>query len=203
MSLGAPFLRRRTVMCCCIALGLSATFACAQTRDYLNVPGPFSFGEDTYDLAWSARPSAKYFKQEYVPAGQQVETYTKMLLVDFLEGGITVNDVVTAQVAKIKARQGVDPLVHMAIARNGSTGEVLLDFLMSDKDKNGADIVEWDAYRYARAKNAEGKTGVELFGVSLRAYGNDNATAFLRQLKSLRSKQINILASAKLPLPTK
>lgn len=186
----------------CIAFGMLTGSAAAQVKDHLNIPGPIAFDGQSYDLAWSSRPSASYVKHEYVPQGQTVTHFHDMLLVEFLQGDRKVADVVQTQMQKLNARKDRDPLVRMAVIKNDTTGEMLLDFLMSD-NTNGELIVEWNAYRYARITNANGETGIGLFGISRRAYGNDNAKAFLTALKTRRPTQIDQLAKAPLPFARK
>jgi hypothetical protein len=187
---------------CATLIALTAPVS-AQVKDHLNIPGPIAFDGQSYELAWSSRPSAAYTKQEYLPKGQTVEHFGEMLLVEFLAGDLKVADAVQAQMHKLNARKGRDPLVRTAVVKNDATGEMLLDFLMSDKDKNGDIVVEWNAYRYARITDASGRTGIGLFGISRRAYGNDNAKAFLGALKTRRPAQVDRLAKAALPFVAK
>jgi hypothetical protein len=165
-----------------------------KATDHLAVPGPLRLAGTEYLLAWSSQPAANYTKQEYVPKGEDPKTYTKMLLVEFLAGKLEPLAAARAQVAKLEERKGSDPLVNMDLIQNKSTGEVLLDFLISQKDAKGEYIVEWNAYRYAPHKD-----GVLLYGTSHRAYGNDAVRSFLQDLKTLRTTQIDALARAQLP----
>lgn len=181
------------------ALVLMMAPAAAAITDFLGVPGPILFDGKSYELAWTARPSENYTKQEYVPAGQAVETYDQMLLVERLTGNVKVIDAVRSQIDLLTKRKGTDPLVNFEILQHDATGEVLLDFLVSSKDTNGDYIVAWNAYRYAPFKDISGKTGVLLFAISHRAYGNENTRTFLSGLKQLRSTQTGALLKAKLP----
>ena len=70
------------------ALVLMMAPAAAAITDFLGAPGPILFDGKSYELAWTARPSENYTKQEYVPAGQAVETYDQMLLVERLTGDV-------------------------------------------------------------------------------------------------------------------
>jgi hypothetical protein len=182
-----------------LAAALLAAPASAQVTDYLGVPGPIRFDGKPFELAWSSRPTAHYTKQEYVPPGQRVENYSQMLLVETVTGKIKVMDAVRAQVATLNKRKGSDPLVNMSVTQNETTGEALLDFIVSSKDAKGEYIVEWNAYRYAPRGGPEGSAGVVLFGISHRSYGNDNSKAFMGRLKDFRPAQINALAAAPLP----
>ena len=183
-----------------LALSLAAAPALAQAIDHLGVPGPLAHDGRSFALAWSSQPSPGYTKQEYVPAGQTVERYEEMLLVETVTGKIGVMDAVGAQVATLNKRKATDPLVNMDVIQNKASGEALLDFIVSARDAKGEVIVEWNAYRYAPYKDAKGKSGVQLLGVSRRAYGNDAARAFLGGLKQARPGHIKALTGAKLPL---
>ncbi|MGS1097236.1 hypothetical protein ACVCNR_22055 (plasmid) [Aquamicrobium terrae] len=175
----------------------------AQVVDYLGVPGPIEFDGKSYGLAWSSQPSANYTKQEYVSSGQAVETYDQMLLLERVTGGVKVIDAVRGQIDALQKRKGSDPLVNFEVLQKNATGEVLLDFLISSKDSKGEYIVEWNLYRYAPVKEPSGKSGVLLFAVSHRAYGNENSKAFLGGLKQLRTAQTGALLKADLPEPGK
>lgn len=174
----------------------------AEVIDYLGVPGPIVLGNHTYSLAWSAHPSAQYVKQEYLPTAQTPTHYEQMLLVERLQGNITVKDAVRAQLERLSQRLHSDSLLNMSMIDNPATGETLLDFIVSGKGADGEMIVEWNAYRYAPLKREHGG-GVLLFGDSRRAYGDDNAAAFLKRLKHLRPDLINALAGAPLPRPSR
>ena len=171
--------------------------AAAEAVDHRGVPGPLRFDGKSFALAWSAKPSDGHTKQEYIPAGQKVETYDQMLLVERVAGKLKAIDAARAQVQTLEKRKASDPLVNMSLIQNPKNGEVLLDFVVSAKDRDGRVIVEWNAYRYATIEGAA--PGVMLFGVSHRAYGNENAKAFLGQLKTLRSAQVGALAGVDMP----
>lgn len=186
-----------------IALIVMATPAAAEVADRLGIPGPIAFDGKAFDLAWSAQPSENYIKQEYVPAGQTVETYDQMLLVEVVTGGVSVKEAVTSQRDMLVKRKGSDPLVNMQVLQHDATGEALLDFIVSAKDARGEYIVEWNAYRYAPYRDTSGRRGVLLFAVSHRAYGNQNAKAFLGGLKQFKSGQIHAILGAPLPIPAR
>src|SRR5690606_1912453 len=110
---------------------LAVTPAFAQS-DMLGIPGPISFQGQDYALAWTSQPSEAYFKQEYVPEGQAVEAYTDMILVEAVAGAITPAQAAAAQVETLAASKEIDPVVNHEIIHNEATGEVLLDFVVSD-----------------------------------------------------------------------
>ncbi len=186
---------------CCIGLWLAAAepARCEDVTERLSMPGPITLGDETYRLAWSSHPSPDYYKQEYLPAGQSLEHFERMLLVEALVGYGTVEAAVGGKVATLNRRKASDPLVNFALLKNPKTGEVILDFVLGAPDTKARDIVEWNAYRYSVLKGKGGSTaGVLLIGISRRAYG-DGTTEFLRVLKSSRPPMIDALA--KYPLP--
>lgn len=182
-----------------LAMGVAAP-AAAEVADYLGVPGPVRFEDKSYALAWSAQPAPHYIKQEYVAEGETLERYENMVLIEAVRGELGVMDAVRAQVETLNQRKESDPLVNMGLVQNEATGEALLDFVVSSKDEAGEYSVEWNAYRYAPLKAGE-ESGVLLFAISRRAYGNDNVRSFLEGLKNQRSGQVQALASAPLPQP--
>lgn len=183
-----------------VAMGLVTAPALAQdVADPLGVPGPIAFDGKEYLLAWSSQPTPDYTKQEYVPAGDSVETYDSMIMVEFIVADLTPLDMAAAQVDVLNERKASDPLVNMDLIQNDQTGEVLLDFIVSSRDQNGQIIVEWNAYRYASAETTDGEMGGLLFAVSHRAYGDDASRAFMTKLSALRTEQLQALASAPLP----
>jgi hypothetical protein len=166
--------------------------------DRIGVPGPVVFDGKPYALVWTSNPLSGYFKQEYLAAGQDVATYTEMIMIDVLETGVDVETAVTSQVAFLKQRKTQDSMANMAVVENKKTGEMLLDFIISD-DSSGKSIVEWNAYRYTPHTGKDGKKGVVLFALSRRAY-NDDIDGFLKKLRGLRVGFINKVAHYTLPV---
>jgi len=179
------------LLCCHSALS-------AEVADYLSIPGPIQFSGTSYVFAWSSHPSADYYKQEYLPSGQTSERFQRMILIEATVRDVSVKDVVAAQVNMLNKRKSTDPTVNFAILTNSKNGEIILDFILSAQDSKGEDIVEWNAYRYAPLKGKGGASGVVLFGISRRGYGDD-ATDFLRRLKAARPGEINALAAYPVP----
>lgn len=174
-----------------------ALAAQAQAVDRIGVPGPVEFDGKPHALAWTSNPSSGYFKQEYLPAGQDTATYTQMIMIDVLETGVDVKTALASQVRILNQRKARDPMVNMAIVENKATGEMLLDFIISD-DSKGKSIAEWNAYRYTPHTGRDGRKGVILFALSRRAY-NDDINGFLKELRTLRPGFINKVARYTLP----
>jgi hypothetical protein len=167
--------------------------------DRLSLPGSIEFNGESYRLSWSSHPTSHYYKQEYLPPGQTGERFQRMVLIEATVRGVDVNGAVAAQVNMLNKRKSTDPTVNFAVAKNPKNGEIILDFVLGAQDPKGEDVVEWNAYRYAALGGKGGESGVLLFGISRRAYGDDT-TNFLRRLKSARPAEVNALATYPLPV---
>jgi hypothetical protein len=168
--------------------------------DHLKVPGPIAFSGETFRLAWSSHPNDRLYKQEYLPAGQVPERYQSMLMLDLMFDGVTPRKKAEAFAASLQARKASDPVVNFQLLQ-GDNGQVILDFVLSGKQPNGDLILEWNAYRYSALGD-----GVQMVGISRRAYGDAAAEDFLRnRLKTLRDRDIKALAGLKVSatLPAK
>lgn len=164
--------------------------------DFLGVPGPISFAGAEYEMDWSTRNETGYYNQEYLPAGQELETYTEMFMVQAVTSGATPESAAAAMVSDLNRRKGNDPVVNYEIIQNDATGEIILDFVLSDSS-TGTTIVEWNAYRYAPLDDSG--DGVALYAISLRSYGDDGAREFLTGLKTVRPEMIDALAQFEAP----
>jgi hypothetical protein len=172
----------------------------AAQEELLGIPGPIVFEETAFELAWTSHPAPAYYKQEYVPAGQVVESYAEMFMVDVLIEGQTPESAAATMIAGLEERKtNGDPVVNYDMISNDATGELILDFLISDTS-SGEIIVEWNAYRYS--PTADGSGGLTLFAISRRGYGEDGATQFLEGLTGWRETSIQELAVMDLPAIT-
>lgn len=174
------------------ALALTVSAAMAQ-EEALGVPGPIDFEETSFDLAWTSNPTEEYFKQEYLPEGETLEAFVQMFIVEAVTAGATPQSAVDGMIATLNERKDNDPVVNFALIENEASGELLLDFLLSDTS-SGEVIVEWNAYRYVPL----GEDGVALYAISRRGYG-DEASGFIGSLKEWRQDSINALANMDLP----
>jgi len=162
------------------------------TRDYLHVPGPMKFDKAIYSLAWSSHPSLIYYKQEYLPAGELVEHFSKMMLIEVLQSSMPLQNAVGGKIQEITDRRKDDPVADYHIVTNADKSEYILDFVMS-----AGGVLEFNAYRYKEVK-VNGQSTILLFANSRRAYG-DERQAFLSGLPAMRSRIIRELAGYALP----
>jgi len=172
----------------------------AQAQSAADAPAArIQFADVTYHLAWRSDPDPDYSKFEYLPQDQELPTYRNMLLLERLSNGMTVEDVVNHQVDFLTERAQTDPVVQHRLINNESTGEYLLDFVLSGEDEDGDMIVEWNAYRYIPHENADGAQSVLLYGYSARGYGDEGGRAFLIALRKNRIPLMQALISARVP----
>lgn len=173
-----------------VSLALAAP-ALAQS-EALGIPGPILFEETAFELAWTSHPVGTYYKQEYVPAGETVERYSQMFMIDVLTEGQTPEGAAAAMIAGLDQRKATDLSVNYDLIENKATGELILDFLLSDAS-SGTVVVEWNAYRYVPYGD-----GLALYAISRRGYG-DEATPFVSSLGDWRQSAIEALATMELP----
>ncbi|MET3898791.1 hypothetical protein ABIB57_002743 [Devosia sp. UYZn731] len=176
-----------------LVVGLSQAAMAQETIvEALGVPGPIDFLGDSYGLSWTSHPTPDYFKQEYLQQGQQSESYEAMFMLDAITSAATPQGAADGQIAGLEQRKASDPMVNYKQISNPDTGEVILDFLLSD-DSGPTPILEWNAYRYTKLGD-----GIALFAISRRAYGDD-VEAFIGQLSQMRQDNISALAELDLP----
>lgn len=178
---------------------LTSTFSHAQNAvDKLNVPGPLTIGNKSHALSWTSHPTAGFYKQEYIPAGDNADKFMSMVMLDLSLGNFNLKEVVGAKIAELKKMKETNPIVNYEMFQKN--GEYLLDFLLSANSPNGktVEIVERNVYRYKTFTDKSGKKGILLFGISVRSYGND-IDAFLKALKTSKSVLLNEVAQFNIP----
>jgi len=184
-----------------LAFTLLATLASfGQARSAETAPAAsLVFADVTYHLAWHSGPAPDYAKYEYLPQDQKLPHYQNMLLLERLTNGMGVADAVRSQVEFLNQRKESDPVANHRLINNESSGEYLLDFVLSGETEDGETIIEWNAYRYSPWRSADGVQGVQLYGYSARAYGDDDGRDFLINLRETRAQVIQALVSASVP----
>src|SRR5690606_15109346 len=140
------------------------------------------------------QPSGNYRKQEYGPAGQSVDHYDQMVMLERATGGHKVIDAGSGQMHMLGTRRRTDPLVRCDDRQTNARDEADLDFLVSGRDARGDPMVEWNLYRYLPTAS-----GVLLFAISHRAYGNEAVKTFLGELSQLRSAQTGMFLQTPVP----
>lgn len=176
---------------------LPATAQQDSTADYMQVPGPLTFDNTTYHLAWSSKPTDNYFKQQYLAHGDSMAHYSKMLVMDILIDTIKPKSLVYYKLNSLAQRKKVDAITDYHLIQSPDSTQYIVDFVQSEGSPAGS-YVEWNAYLYKAFKDANGHKGVLLFGISMRAYG-DKAEDFMGKLRDTREEVIGQLMKYQLP----
>ena len=156
--------------------------------DRLGVPGPLSFDNTSYSLSWSAHPTSAYYKQEYLPKGADPSEFKTMLMVEVATGPVTAKEAMEAKVLELKRLGAGNPFISYQSSYDKLKDEYLLDFVITKNSADGmaAIIAERNIYRYRNLPHSSAKTGIQLYALSTRAYGNETKN-FLAALKTNRS----------------
>lgn len=171
--------------------------------DYLRVPGPLVFEKTPYHLVWSAHPTPTFYKHEYLTAGDQLNQFKTMILLDVVTGKADLRQVVAAKVAELKSLQANNPVVRYEVIETGKPGEALLDFWLSQNAPDGKTIliVERNVYRYRLFTNSAGQKGILLFGVSKRGYGAE-ARKFMAAQQARKADLVGQVQGFAMPDPS-
>ena len=169
--------------------------------DRIGVKGPLNFNKQEYYLAWTATPSRSYVVQEYLPKGDSIDHFNKMLAIHFFITDMSVTEAVQDKIESLKKMQEKDPVCKYAIMESPDKSEFMVDFIVSVSKDNKVSIVEFNAWRYKRVDMGPGKKGVLVYAYSERSYG-DAITAFMTNLKTTRNALLNEMIQAKIPVIT-
>ncbi|MCC8410954.1 hypothetical protein LJ707_18585 [Mucilaginibacter sp. UR6-1] len=177
-----------------ILISSSATNRNAE-KDYFGI-NEISFNNISYKLAWSSHPTLQYYKQEYIPEDETVEKFNNMVLIDFIQTHLPLEDAVTAQINILKIRKQTDAVCKYELIKKNN--EYILDFLMSEGNEHNLKLLEWNAYHYKEYTDKTGNKGILMFGYSHRAYDAD-AEQFMNYFSQYRNKFMTTFSSYPMP----
>ena len=189
-------MRRRLVL----FLMLMVQFFMAQNKveDYLHLGDKYRFDNKDYKLVWSSHPASNFYKQEYILPNENVEKYTRMIMIDFLEGDLTPKDAISNFVNNLENSKKQNPIINYQMYER--EGEYMLDFIISKNSQDGKEILilERNVYRYFRI-NTPKRKGVLLFGVSDRAYTKKEMDNMFSVLKNKKLDLVNKVIQIEVP----
>ena len=146
----------------------------------LNIFGPVQFQNKSFHLVRTsyAADSSTYntYKQEYLDSGQVLDTFRNMMLIYVFTGtNMALEDIANAKVDELRELQKTNSLVNWQTFNNKKTGEFMLDFVTSENSPDGQyiDTVERSVYRYVMVTAKTGEECGVLFGITVRAFGDD------------------------------
>lgn len=165
--------------------------------DRLGVTGPVKFDNKAYNLSWSSHPSPNYYKQEYMQAGENVDKYKSMVMVEAAKGAVTPKAAMDSKVAELKEMGYTNPFISYENFALADKGEYILDFVVTQNaaDNKSAVIAERNVYRYRSLPN---NGGVVLFAISVRTYGADTKS-FLANMKTGRNVLVDKVKAFSFP----
>lgn len=189
-------MKRRLVL----FLMLMVQFFMAQNKveDYLHLGDKYRFDNKDYKLVWSSHPMDNFYKQEYILSNENVEKYTRMIMIDFLEGDLTPKDVISNFVNNLENSKKQNPIINYQMYERED--EYMLDFIISKNSQDGKEvlILERNVYRYFRI-NTPKRKGVLLFGVSDRAYTKKEMDNMFSVLKNKKLDLVNKVIQIEVP----
>lgn len=181
-----------------LLVGKVNTAAAQYATDYINVPGPLQFGNDNYFLAWSAKPTDNYYKHEYLPKGDSLNHYSKMVLIDVLYDTANPRGLVYYKLNALAQRKRTDAAVDYHLIQSPDSSAYIVDFAESEGFPR-VKFVEWNAYLYKSIKDKKGRKAILLFGISLREY-DDKVMGFIDHIADVREKIIQQLIEYQTPV---
>ena len=181
-------------------LMLMVQFFMAQNKveDYLHLGDKYRFDNKDYKLVWSSHPASNFYKQEYILPNENVEKYTRMIMIDFLEGDLTPKDAISNFVNNLENSKKQNPVINYKVYEKNN--EYMIDFIMSENSQDGKEvlILERNVYRYFRI-NTPKRKGVLLFGVSDRAYTKKEMDNMFSVLKNKKLDLVNKIIQIEVP----
>ena len=189
-------MKRRLVL----FLMLMVQFFMAQNKveDYLHLGDKYRFDNKDYKLVWSSHPASNFYKQEYILPNENVEKYTRMIMIDFLEGDLTPKDAISNCVNNLENSKKQNPIINYQMYERED--EYMLDFIISKNSQDGKEvlILERNVYRYFRI-NTPKRKGVLLFGISDRAYTKKEMDNMFSVLKNKKLDLVNKVIQIEVP----
>lgn len=189
-------MKRRLVL----FLMLMVQFFMAQKKveDYLHLGSKYRFDNKDYELVWSSHPASNFYKQEYILPNENVEKYTRMIMIDFLEGDLTPKDAISNFVNNLENSKKQNPIINYQMYERED--EYMLDFIINKNSQDGKEvlILERNVYRYFRI-NTPKRKGVLLFGVSDRAYTKKEMDNMFSVLKNKKLDLVNKIIQIEVP----
>lgn len=169
-------------------------------KDRIGVEGPLSFNNTGFNLAWSDKARDNYYIQEYLPAGEQLESFNQMMTLHVFLIDMSIDDAVQIKLNELDTRSKTDAVCKGSVAETASSDgkEILLDFLLSETQKDTPEIVEYNVYRYIPVNIGDGENGILIYAYTKRAYGKD-AEGFLETINKERRNIVEQMGNTEVP----
>lgn len=166
--------------------------------DRLGVKGPLEFNHTNFNLAWSSHPIDIQYIQEYLPDGENVESFNQMLSIFLVKTNKNVKDAVELKVNELIERKKTDKICNYKVSTSPDEKEFIIDFLVGDNKDNKLILVEFNVYKYKQINVSINEKALIIYTYSKRGYGND-ITSFLNALENDRVNYINQMINTDIP----
>ncbi|WP_242927304.1 hypothetical protein [Pontibacter vulgaris] len=176
----------------------SFTFVSDNTIERLSVKGPLKFNKSKFELVWTDKPNDIYYIQEYLPKGENLESFNQMLTIHLFATDLEAEQAVAQKVKELAKRKQTDELCNYQVNESPDGKEFIVDFILSDKKNDKIAIVEFNVYRYKQIETGADKKAILVYAYSSRSYG-DNIIPFLKNLKTDRTHYLKEMIAADLP----
>lgn len=100
--------------------------------DRLGVKGPLEFNKINFKLAWSDKPNDNYYIQEYLPDGENLESFNQMLTIHLFDTDIKTKDAVGQKVRELTERKKTDDVCNYQVTESPDGKEFIVDFLLGE-----------------------------------------------------------------------
>jgi len=188
---------RRTIYITNLLLIIFSTVK-SQVIERIGLKGPIDFNKTEFNLAWSQKPNANYFVQEYVPKNETVEKFNELITVNVFVLNTTVENAVQQKINELIKRKETDKVCNFNVIESPDGKESILDCLLSVEKNGDLDIVEFIIYRYKQIELENHQKALLIYSYSKRSY-DKNIMKFLKGLSTEREHLLNVMISKEMP----
>lgn len=168
-----------------LGLGLGALPAQGQTSKAEPAAQPESVTFDGHTLVFASQDkNAGESLREYIPAGEKLESWTRLASIREYPN-LDDPKAVVANLIKLMKQQY--PQARHAVMENKETGEVLVDFVVWPPDES---FVEFNVFKYSRRDGG----GLVAQQYALRNY--EDPKGFMRGLRPVRERLVKLMAES-------
>jgi hypothetical protein len=169
-----------------------------QPIERIGLKGPIEFNKTPYYLAWSDKPNATYYVQEYLPKNETVERFNQMITVNVFVMDVSVEEGIQQKVVQLTKRKETDRVCVFNVIKSPDPKESILDCVLSLEKDGELDVAEFIIYRYKQIELENHQKALLIYSYSKRSYGKD-IPAFLKNVSTERSKLLNMMMTKELP----
>ncbi|MBW4362826.1 hypothetical protein [Flavobacterium taihuense] len=164
----------------------------------IGIKGPIEFNKTVFSLAWSEKPNANYYVQEYLPKNETVEKFNELITVNVFVMDVSVENGIQQKVNELTKRKETDKVCNFSVINSPDGKESILDCILSSEKNGELEIVEFIIYRYKQIELENHKKALLIYSYSKRSYG-ENITPFLKKLGTERTDLLNVMIAKELP----